>query len=122
MKTRLWLALTALAVVLPNQALSSGKSNINPQKQQEAQMIQLEITGEEGTQFTYILTARHNGETLEQHKSGSVPEKSTLYGDHVHLEVTQTSEGSLSVELKKAGNRSTSRVANIGSRVRLTVN
>lgn len=122
MKTRLWLALALLAVALPHQASSLDKSAISSNNQKEAQMIQLDITGEEGTQFTYFLSTHHNGETREQRKSGTVPDKSTLYGDQIELDIIQTSEGSLLIELRKGGNRSTSRVTNIGSRVRLTIN
>jgi hypothetical protein len=83
-------------------------------------MIQLDITGAVGTRFRGTLTIRESGETQRQQLEGTVPARHTLRGQGLDLELTQTSEGHLSVELRKGGNRSISRVAGTGSRIRLS--
>ncbi|WP_445005241.1 hypothetical protein [Halomonas mongoliensis] len=83
-------------------------------------MIQLDITGEQGTQFSGIITIHDQGETHQKHLEDTVPVQLTLTGERIVLELTQDSEGSLDIELRKGGNRSTSRIAGPGSRVRLS--
>lgn len=117
---RRWFLLAALAIAAAHHGLSASEAGIGLHSERENDMIQLDISGEQGTRFSGILTIHDQGETHQQHLEDTVPVQLTLTGERIVLELTQDSEGSLDIELRKGGNRSTSRISGPGSRVRLS--
>lgn len=117
MKLTTWLTLATLTMTPYHHAMATDRLY----SKHGDEMIQLEITGAEGTRFNGNATIHADGDTLLHELDGTVPVRLTFQGEGIDLELTQSSEGNLSIELRKEGNRSSSRVNGQGSRVRLSV-
>ncbi|MBS9404251.1 hypothetical protein KG088_11470 [Halomonas sp. TRM85114] len=117
MKLTTWLTLATLAMAPHSHAMGTDRLH----SEHGDDMIQLDITGKEGTRFNGNVTIHAGGDTQHRQLDGSVPTRLTFQGEGIDLELTQNSEGNLFIEVHKGGNRSSSRVTGQGSRVRLSV-
>lgn len=80
------------------------------------------IDGDPGTHFTANLVVHNNDETETHAFSGEVPRHLEYSGSEVEAEIRQTStEGRLTVEVRKAGNVSRSSSSGKDSQIRLRV-
>lgn len=112
-----WLTLATLAMAPHSHAMATDRLH----SEHGDDMIQLDITGKEGTHFNGNATIHAGGNTQHRQLEGAVPTRLTFQGEGIELELMQSSEGNLIIELHKGGNRSSSRVTGQGSRVRLSV-
>ncbi|WP_299231258.1 hypothetical protein [uncultured Halomonas sp.] len=113
----------ATLVVAPYQIASSNDPSSSGQFNNDHgyNMIQLDITGDAGTRFHGGATLYAEGDAHYHELDGIVPIQLTFQGEGIDLELTQVNEGNLNIELLKNGNRSSSRVSGLGSRVQLSV-
>ncbi|SRR5690554_4169527 len=121
MKPGAWLTLVSLGTLLIAPAAAMDAIPPHDSQGSDNHMIRIEITGTQGTRFSGTLTLEDIDGQRVHPLEGTVPTHREYDAEGVTLDITQQGAGSLDIEIRSGGNRSTSRVSGQGSRVRLSV-
>ncbi|WP_104203138.1 hypothetical protein [Billgrantia saliphila] len=120
-------SLTLLMIVLFGMNVFAAGDNamskvVMPENGNSDNLIEILFHGEPGTRFVATLKIHLNGETTTHELEESVPSEHRYYGEALEASVRQTSsEGGLTVEVRKGGNVSRSSSSGEHSQLSLQV-